>query len=625
MNAGLDGSVIYVFEKTIKRFRPRQNFKQRLGLIIATTILGFSLLLSWIVGNASKAQIKAGNGQFMAELAYQMSRNLDQGMFFYYQEIQTLATLEVIQDSRQALIRKRSLLNNLQSAYKNYAWIGLTNADGVVLASTNQILEGQNVSQRPWFIHGRQGPAVEDVHDAKLLAQFLPSSNDEPIRFVDIATPVFSADDPNKFEGVLGAHLYWQWAKQVRDDLLNPLQDYYNVEVMVLSKSGEMLLAPANALDSNQPSLSLLAPAGSQLLKSVQLAQDGGSGALVEQWSDGKSYLTGFAATQGHEQYPGLGWIVLVRQSAKEAFAKAAALQQQIIVWGIALGIVSGALTWWIAGWLLNPIMQIAAAADGIRQGDTTARIPVFSGRDEVAKLSRAVNALFVNLEEQKQLLIAFNAALDQKVRERTARLNCLNEKLIAEVSDRKQAEVALQQANRELHRLTMVDGLTGVANRRRIDQHLTQEWQRSIREQLPLSLILLDVDYFKRYNDCYGHPAGDHCLQRIAGVLSAQMQRSHDLVARYGGEEFLVVLPNTELEGAIHIAEAIRQAVKALQIPHANSQVNPFVTLSLGVATAFPAPGSYSSTLIESTDQQLYRAKEMGRDRVMAVRLKDA
>ncbi|MBD1914153.1 MULTISPECIES: diguanylate cyclase [unclassified Leptolyngbya] len=611
-----------VFGKWIRRLNPRQNFKQRLGLIIATTILCFSLLLSWIVGNTSKAQIKAGNGQFMEELAYQMARNLDRGMFVYYQEIQTLATLNAIQDSRQSPESKRSLLQTLQNAYKDYAWIGLTNSDGIVLASTNRVLEGKNVSQRPWFIRGRWGAVVEDVHDAKLLAQLLPNPNSsaEPTRFVDIATPVFNAQDPNKFEGVLGAHLYWEWAKHVRDDLLNPLHDHYNVDVMVLSKSGEMLLAPASAPDSDEPLTGPPSPTlGSQPLISVQSAQQGKSGSLVEQWFDGTSYLTGFAATKGCDQYPGLGWIVLVRQSAKEAFAEAVALQEQIIIWGIALGVTSGALVWWIAGWLINPVLQIAAAADSIRQGDTTARIPVFSGRDEVAKLSRAVNSLFISLEEQKQLLMAFNAELDQKVKERTARLNSLNEQLMAEISDRKQAEVALQQANQELHRLTIVDGLTGMANRRHVDQHLVQEWQRSIREQLPLSLILLDVDYFKRYNDFYGHLAGDHCLQRIARVLSSQVQRSHDLAARYGGEEFIVVLPNTELEGAIHLAETIRQAVKSLQIPHANSPASPYVTLSLGVATGFPAPGSSPSALIESTDQQLYRAKALGRDRVMS------
>ncbi|MBD2578085.1 diguanylate cyclase [Oscillatoria sp. FACHB-1406] len=481
-------------KKWLKRLDPRRSLKKRLGLAIATTTLLFSLLLSWIVGNTSKTQIKADSSRFVEQLAYQMSRNLDRDMFVHYQEIRMLSTLEVIRDSRHFLTSKRALLNRLQKAYKNYAWIGLTNFEGVVVASTNQILEGKKVSSRPWFIQGKQGAVVEDVHEAKLLAPLLPNPNPngEPLRFVDIAAPVFSTTNPNKVEGVLGAHLYWNWAKDVRDDLLKPLQDRYHVEAMILSQSGEVLLTPAVDSGSQKkqfepgwfPSISHL--------KSVRAVRDGERGFLVERWPDG-TYLTGFAATQGLEDYPGLGWIVLVRQSTEEAFIKASVLQQQIILWGITLGIASSALAWWIAEQFLNPVLAIAIAAHRIRRGDTNIHIPVFSGKDEIAKLSEAISGLFTNLEQQKRLLQIFNLELEQKIEERT---------------------LALQQANEELQRLTMVDGLTGVANRRCFDLHLTQEWQRAVREQLPLSLILMNVDYFKRYNDYYGHPAGDGCLQ---------------------------------------------------------------------------------------------------------------
>lgn len=585
-------------KRWVKRLNPHRSFKTRLGLAIATTILLFSLLLSWIVGNTSKAQIKAGSRHFMEQLAYQMSRNLDRHMFVYYQEIQTLATLEAIRDSQQPLTSKRALLNQLQTAYKNYAWIGLTNSDGVVVASTNQILEGKNVSKRPWFIQGQQGPTVEDVHDAKLLAPLLPNPDPsrEPLRFVDIAAPIHDTTDANQFTGVLGAHLYWNWAKGVRDDLLKPLQNRYHVEAMILSQSGEVLLAPtvapgSNPIPSNPNWFSSLPD-----LKSIQTAQQGKRGSFVEQWQDG-TYLTGFAATQGHENYPGLGWIVLVRQSTQEAFATAITLQKQIIIWGIGLGLASGALAWWIAGQFLNPILAIALIADRIRRGDTSIHIPVFSGKDEVAKLSQAISSLLANLEQQKQLLQTFNMELEQKVEKRT---------------------LALQQANQELQRLTMVDGLTGVANRRHFDQHLAREWRRAVREQSPLSLILIDIDYFKRYNDYYGHPAGDTCLQQVAQTLHRQIHRSHDLAARYGGEEFVVILPNTGIEGAVHLAETIRQAVKDLQLPHAESLISQFISLSLGVATTVPTVDFSPSILIEYADKQLYQAKIAGRNRVI-------
>lgn len=587
-----------VQKKWLKRLDPARSLKKRLGLAIATTILLFSLLLSWIVVNTSKTQIKADSSRFVEQLAYQMSRNLDRDMFVHYQEIHMLSTLEVLRDSHHSLASKRDLLTRLQKAYKNYAWIGLTDSEGMVVASTNQILEGRKVSNRPWFIQGKQGPIVEDVHEAKLLAPLLPNPNPngEPLRFVDIAAPILNTTDPNKVEGVLGSHLYWNWAKDVRDDLLKPLQDRYHVEAMILSKSGEVLLTPA--VDTGSKPIQFEPGWLSSIsdLESVRAARDGKRGFLVEQWLDG-TYLTGFAATQGLEDYPGLGWIVLVRQSTEEAFAKASVLQQQIIIWGITLGIASSALAWWIAERFLNPVLAIASAAHRIRRGDTNIHIPVFSGKDEIAKLSEAISALFTNLEKQKRLLQSFNLELEQKIEERT---------------------LALQQANQELQRLTMVDGLTGVANRRRFDLHLIQEWQRAAREQSSLSLILIDIDYFKRYNDCYGHPAGDICLQQVAQTLNSQIHRSHDLAARYGGEEFAVILPNTGIEGAVHIAETIRQAVKDLQLSHAESLISQFVSLSLGVATTVPTADSSPSTLVEGADKQLYQAKIAGRNRVM-------
>ncbi|NJO20582.1 MAG: diguanylate cyclase, partial [Spirulinaceae cyanobacterium RM2_2_10] len=154
------------------------------------------------------------------------------------------------------------------------------------------------------------------------------------------------------------------------------------------------------------------------------------------------------------------------------------------------------------------------------------------------------------------------------------------------DITERVQAELALQQANQELQRLATLDGLTQVANRRRFDEHLACEWRRLRREQQPLSVILCDVDYFKLYNDTYGHQAGDACLQQVAQVLGKMLKRPSDLVARYGGEEFAIILPNTTSAGACQVAEAVRAAIADLQIVHVKSTVSDYVTLSLGVAT---------------------------------------
>jgi diguanylate cyclase (GGDEF)-like protein len=175
-----------------------------------------------------------------------------------------------------------------------------------------------------------------------------------------------------------------------------------------------------------------------------------------------------------------------------------------------------------------------------------------------------------------------------------------------------------LQAANQELKRLVNLDGLTQVANRRCLDEHLAQEWRRMAREQQFLSLILADVDFFKRYNDTYGHLAGDDGLRQVAGVLQAAVKRPGDLVARYGGEEFAVVLPNTPIAGAMRVAERIQQGLRQLELAHEQSTVSPYVTLSQGVATLVPQPISTPNELLGLVDAALYRAKAAGRDRIV-------
>jgi len=174
-----------------------------------------------------------------------------------------------------------------------------------------------------------------------------------------------------------------------------------------------------------------------------------------------------------------------------------------------------------------------------------------------------------------------------------------------------------LEAANQKLQHLACVDGLTQVANRRRFDEYLDVEWRRLAREQKPLSLILCDLDYFKVYNDTYGHLAGDLCLQQVGRVLHQALKRPADLVARYGGEEFAVILPNTDATGAVLVAEMIREGLRALKIAHAKSLVSEYVTLSLGVASFVPTPNASPDKLIAAADEALYRAKAEGRDRL--------
>ena len=174
-----------------------------------------------------------------------------------------------------------------------------------------------------------------------------------------------------------------------------------------------------------------------------------------------------------------------------------------------------------------------------------------------------------------------------------------------------------LKKANQELQRLASLDGLTQLANRRCFDEYLNTEWFKLKPQKYPLSLILCDVDYFKLYNDNYGHQAGDECLKKVANRMRAIVSRPGDLVARYGGEEFAIVLPNTDQKGAMNVADKIREEIKNLHIEHRSSAVCDRVTVSLGISTLIPAVESSPEMLIEAADQALYQAKKQGRDRV--------
>ncbi len=185
-----------------------------------------------------------------------------------------------------------------------------------------------------------------------------------------------------------------------------------------------------------------------------------------------------------------------------------------------------------------------------------------------------------------------------------------------------KQANQTLQlrnrtvtENNRKLQQLVHIDGLTQVGNRRCFDERLNQEWLRLRRERRPLSLILFDIDYFKAYNDRYGHPAGDSCLAQIAQTVKHLLKRPGDLLTRYGGEEFAVILPNVDAAGALHVADRIQTEIARLAIHHESSSISPYVTVSQGISTCMPLVSLPPAKLIQSADQALYLAKQQGRN----------
>jgi diguanylate cyclase (GGDEF)-like protein len=233
----------------------------------------------------------------------------------------------------------------------------------------------------------------------------------------------------------------------------------------------------------------------------------------------------------------------------------------------------------------------------------------------------RAKEQLLLNIENLQQELDQLKQEkvdLEIMLETATEHADLVESQLHKEINDRQEIEIALHSANQELEKLTILDSLTQVANRRRFDDYLLQEWQRLRQEKAPMSMILCDVDYFKSYNDAYGHLIGDHCLQQIALAIESSLENPAHLVARYGGEEFALILPNTDAQEAMKVAETIRTQVKSLKIAHHKSLIAEHVTLSLGVFTMIPTPEGSPELLIAIADKALYEAKAQGRDRAI-------
>jgi diguanylate cyclase (GGDEF)-like protein/PAS domain S-box-containing protein len=190
---------------------------------------------------------------------------------------------------------------------------------------------------------------------------------------------------------------------------------------------------------------------------------------------------------------------------------------------------------------------------------------------------------------------------------------------ILISLTDITQIKKAVQKAvelNFQLEKMSSLDGLTGIDNRRSFDEHMEIEWKRCLRESKSLSLIMIDIDHFKLFNDTYGHQGGDNCLKEVAETLGCLIKRPPDIVCRYGGEEFVIKLPETDEEGARVVAERLRNGIQDLRILHAGSRVSKFVTISLGVASIIPNKYISANELIERADKALYKAKLDGRNR---------
>lgn len=337
--------------------RRRPGMRSLLAIAVGGLAFAATLAAGSLASRAATEQLRQGAAAELTQAARHLADTLDRGMFERWRDVQIAAAHPVLRDPAAAPEAKRGVLRLLQRTYPDYAVLGLIGLDGRVEVTSLGVLEGVDVSRRDYFIGGRDGPFVGDLHDAVLMAKLLGNRpNGEPPRFVDFAAPVAGPDGAPA--GVLVAHLFWDWAEGVERGVLEPVRAARpGAEALVLARDGAVLLGPAPLRGRKLAELA-----------SVRAAAAGEAGARLEHWpavpGAAEEFVVGHAPAPGHGGYPGLGWTVLVRQGSDDAFAAAATLQNEISFWATAVALIAAAAGWLLAHAATRPVRALTAIAD---------------------------------------------------------------------------------------------------------------------------------------------------------------------------------------------------------------------------------------------------------------------
>lgn len=546
-----------------------RGIRAQTAFVFGTLSVVLCVTLAVITGRQLQQQSETEAGNALLVVASNAARTLSTGLFERARESQVMAQSSSLWKDGLDAPQVRETLARTQANHPYSAWIGVTDAEGKVMAATGGLLEGKSVAKRPWFQAGLKAPYVGDLHLAQLLAALLPPAADgEPKRFVDFAAPI-TVDD--KIIGVIGVHGSWEWAKAVIESLMPINAGELHMEAFIFDRAGAMIYAPRGAMTPEQASQQRL----------PVILKPGYAGAIeVTPWADGRSYLTAAAPVEPRSTVADLGWTVVAREPTSTAFADARSQLRKALLIGSLAALVAVTAAWVVAGMLSDPLVAMARVARDVERGEPGVAFPEYGGSREVEGLSHALSGM-------TRRLLASNDELEKRVAERTAEL---------------------EAANAALETLARHDPLTGVLNRRAFEERIQQALATARRTGSPLSVLMIDADHFKSINDRFGHDVGDEVLKTMAKVMVDRL-RETDCVARMGGEEFAILLPDTDDVGAELVAKSLLDRMRATEIDGPGK-----VTVSVGAATASMQVVT-RHTLMVAADKALYAAKAAGRD----------
>jgi diguanylate cyclase (GGDEF)-like protein len=519
---------------------------------VCTLLAVVALATGWGWGQRSANQIQEEAGGGLLQTARTMADRLSNEMATRAHDVKLLSQLDVLRSLEDATAA-REALERLQATLPAYAWIGMTDVDGNVMASTGDVLLGKPIGTRPVFMNGRKGLWTGDVHEAVLLAKLAPHEPGESVKFVDVAAPVEAAD--GEFRGVLALHLSWQWADQLRQSVLKPRGGKDDVQLMVIGRDGQMLLEPKTSADPT------VLPLGN-----VKAMEEHWSTAL---WSDGAESLTSVAESRPQGDFAGFGWRVVARESSAATLNDMNRARMTAMAWTLAAGALCAALAWWLVGLIVTPVEQIAEA---LRE-------------TEPPPANRAV---------------------------RPKRRNDVQQIAVA-VSKLQQAIKARDETVLSLELKAHCDPLTGLWNRQYLSDLTERLMQEMATRQTELCVLCLDLDGFKPINDKYGHDAGDQVLVQIAARLK-KAAREADFVFRMGGDEFMLLLVCPANEGSELARTMSARLLTDIRKPLTYRTLsNLRVDCSIGAAI-WPVHGVTLDEVVQRADEALYIAKRSGR-----------